>query len=449
MLAALVIVAAACDSSDGAATTSAGSGDPETTTTVSSTTTTVPPITSIPPDRVPGTASESIPPEVEEQMRSEIGVIILDVEETRGLPFIEVPVITILDEEEFSERVEVQLLEELDEEETAQEDAFYSLLGMLGPDDDLRSMLVELYGEQVAGFYDGTTKEMVVPVSVDGISPLQEIVIAHELVHVLTDQHFEFNDEFERLIDEGTQDDARGYQGLIEGDDTYQQFLYLESMDPARAAEAALEVLSADSETLEGSPQWLQADLAFPYEYGLRFAGFVIEQNGLKGVDEAYQEPPISTEQIIDPNKFLRDEQPLPLENLTVDLEGWDLAFERTFGEWGLRLLLLDTVTPGTLSQATGGWGNDTYRFFVNGEDTALAWSYLGESIEDAEDLANALVVHARDVMGAGGAVESGGGLLFEGGSPWVFVDRVDDRIFFVASTDAAAGEDLRSQLGL
>ena len=446
---AVAVLGAACDSSGGETTTSVADGTTQGTVSSTSSTTTLAPVTSIAPERVPGTASDSIPPEVEAQMRSEIGVIILDVEESRSLPFIEVPVITILDEEDFTARVNSQLQEELDEEEIARQDALFSLLGMLEADDDLGQIVIDLYTEQVAGFYDGDAKEMVVPVSLDGITPLQEIIIAHELAHVLTDQHFEFNDDFDMLVDDGNGDDATAFQAVIEGDATYQQFLYLESMDPARAAEAAVEALSADSSTLDSAPEWLQQDLSFPYEYGLRFAGFVIEQDGLKGLDEAYQAPPVSSEQIIDPNKYLRGEDPLPLEPLAVELAGWDLAFERTFGEWGVRLILLETVTPGTLAQAVGGWGNDTYRFFVNGDESALVWSYLGESVEDAEDLANALVVHARDVMGAGGAVESGGGLLFESGSPWVFIDRVDDRIYFVAATDPAAGEELRNQLGL
>jgi hypothetical protein len=445
----LALTAAACDSSDdGSATTTATSTD-EAGTAPSSTTTTIPPASSIPPESVPGTASGSIPADVEAQMRSDIGVIILDVEESRGLPFIAVPTVTILDEAEFTERVNALLRNELDPEEVAGQGAMLELLGMLEPDADYFDLLVTLFTEQVAGFYDGDAKEMVVPVTVDGITPLQEIVIAHELVHALTDQHFEFNAELERLVDVGVGDDASAYQALIEGDASYQQFLYLESFDPAKAAEAALEALNTDRSVLESVPRWLQRDLSFPYEQGLTFTGFLMDQSGLKGVDEAYQEPPITTEQILDPNKFVRNEGPLPLEPLTVDLAGWELFDEATLGQWGIQLLLLETLTPGALSQAAQGWGNDTYRVFLNGDETAFAWSYLAESIEDAEDLANGLVAHARDTMGAGGAEESGGGLLFASGSPWVFIDRIDDRIYFVAATDSTAGEDLRSQLGL
>jgi hypothetical protein len=443
------LVAAACDSSGDATTTSVSTEGGSTSTTAAVATTTVQPVTSIPPESVPGGNSDSIPPEVADRMRSDIGVIILDVEESRGLPFLEIPIITILDEAEFTDRVNTMLREDLDEEEIAGQEAMFKLLGMLDADDDLASILIALLTEQIAGFYDGDTKEMVVPVAVDSITPLQEIIIAHELVHTLTDQHFDFNDEYERRIDDGTGDDASGMQALIEGDATYQQLLYLESFDPAKAAQAALEALSIDTSVLDDAPNWLQRDLSFPYEQGFTFNAYLVEQNGLKGVDEAYLTPPISTEQILDPNKYLRGEGPDPLEPLTVNLAGWDLFDEATFGQWGVQMLLLDTLSPGRVAQAAAGWGNDMYRVFLRGDDTAFAWSYLAESVEDAEDLTNALIAHARDTMGAGGAEESAGGLLFAGGSPWVFIDRVDDRIFFVASTDAIAGEDLRTQLGL
>ncbi|MFO7700122.1 MAG: hypothetical protein R6W79_05920 [Acidimicrobiia bacterium] len=443
----VALVGSACDSSGEApdATTIPGS----TTTETDATTTTPAPVTSIPADSIPGENSASIPDAVAASMRAQIGVIILDVEESRALPFLEVPTVTILDQEEFTARVNSQLEEDLDDEELAAQDAMLTLLGMLDEDVDLRDLLVDLYTEQVAGFYDPEAREMVVPVSVDGITPLQEIVIAHELVHALTDQHFEFNGEYERRIEQGTGDDASGLLALVEGDATYQQFLYLESFDPAKAARAALEAFSIDTSVLDAAPAWIQKDLAFPYEHGLVFTGYLISQGGLEAIDRAYQAPPISSEQILDPNKYLRNEQPSEIDPLTVQLEGWDLVEEASLGEWGVRLLLTDTLRPGELAQAASGWGNDTYRFFTRDGDAAFVWSYVAESVADAEDLTNALITHARDAMGATGAVESAGGLLFEGASPFVFIDRIDDGIFFIAATDSAAVTDARSQLGI
>ena len=449
LVVAVALVGVACDSSgDGATTTS--SGVPGSSTTApESTTTTQAPVTSLPAEALPGTNSPSIPDDVAAQMRAQIGTILLDVEESRALPFLEVPTITILDDADFTERVNQSLRDDLDAEEVAYQEAMFKLLGMLDDDVDLYSLLVDLYTEQVAGFYDPDAEEMVVPVAVDGITALQEIVIAHELVHALTDQHFEFNDDYVDKVENGTGDDAIGVLSLVEGDATYQQFLYLESFDPAKAAAAALEAVTIDTAVLDASPEWLQKDLAFPYEQGLIFTGYLVQQNGLRAIDEAYVDPPVSSEQILDPNKYLRGEGPDALDPLTVELAGWELADERTLGEWGVRLLLTDTLPPGELTQVSAGWGNDTYRLFTRDADTAFVWSYLAESIEDAEELTNALIVHARDAMGATGSVESGGGLLFAGGTPTVFIDRIDDAIFFIAATDAAAVEEARSQLGI
>ncbi|MEA3501606.1 MAG: hypothetical protein U9R47_02425, partial [Actinomycetota bacterium] len=100
-------------------------------------------------------------------------------------------------------------------------------------------------------------------------------------------------------------------------------------------------------------------------------------------------------------------------------------------------------------TQAAAGWGNDTYRVFSRGGDVAMAMSYIGDSERDAEELANALIAHIRDSMNAGPAEESGGGLLYRQGSVYVFIDRVDDALYWIVSTDKAAGEDLRMQLGI
>ena len=376
-------------------------------------------------------------------------MLILDAEESRGLPFLSVPTITILDQAAFTERVNTDLREDLAEEDLTVDESLLKLLGMLEADDDLESMIIELYTEQIAGFYDPETKELVVPVATDGITPLQSITIVHELIHALTDQHFDFNDEFERRIDEGNGDDASAALALIEGDATYQQFLFLESMSPEDAADAALEVQSFDSVVFNAMPQWLQRDLGFPYEKGLTFVGQIMSTAGLKGVDDAYKALPITTEQILDPNKYLRNEQPEQMTPLTVNLPGWELADEATFGEWGIQLLLTDAVPPGAATQAAAGWGNDSYRFYTRGPDSAIVWSYQGETEVDAEDLADAMIMHITGVMGATNGQESLGGLLYDGGNPYVFIDRIDDKVIFIASTDLGAVELLREQLGV
>jgi hypothetical protein len=59
------------------------------------------------------------------------------------------------------------------------------------------------------------------------------------------------------------------------------------------------------------------------------------------------------------------------------------------------------------------------------------------------------MIAHIKDVMGATNGQESLGGLLYDGGSPFVFIDRVDDKVIFIAATDLEALESLREQLGV
>jgi len=422
-------------------TTTAGEQDTSTTTT-----TTTSPDVSI---SVPGTASESIDPAIVDEMRGELAALMVEAEQVRGLPFIATPTVVILDDADFTQRVSDLVAEDLDEEELAVDSAFFSMLGMLSPGTDLYTLLIDLYAEQVAGFYDGDTEEMVVPAAPDGFTPLQKITVLHELVHALTDQHFDFNDGYEVLIDEGTGDDASAFQALIEGDATRSQFVYMEGMSPIEAVQAATEALSYDSSVLDSIPGWMQSDLTFPYDQGLVFVDAIVSTGGLAAIDDAYQAPPETTEQILDVAKYNRREQPRSLAPLTVELDGWDLHDEATLGEWGWRLILNESVLPGEATQAAAGWGNDTYRVFSRGGDVAMALSYIGDSERDAEELANALIIHIRDSMDAGPAEESAGGLLYRQGNVYSFIDRIDDALYWIVSTDKTAGEELRQQLGI
>ena len=444
----LGLFAAACSpEADPTATTSAGS---TTTTEVAggSTITTAP---SIPQDTiaVPGTASASIDPAVVDEMHSELAGLMVEAEQVRGLPFIATPTVVILDAAEFSQRVSELVAEDLDQEDLAVDSDFYAMLGMLEPGTDLYQLLIDLYTEQVAGFYDGDTEEMVVPATPDGFTPLQRVTVLHELVHALTDQHFDFNDGFERLIDDGNGDDLSAFQALIEGDATRSQFVYMEGMSPAEMVQAATEALAYDSSVLDTVPSWIQADLTFPYDQGLVFVDAISSTGGLAAVDEAYQSPPQTTEQILDPARYTRNEPPSELTPLTVELDGWELNDEATFGEWGLRLVLDGAGSPGEITQAAAGWGNDYYRVFTRGDDVAMVMSYVGDSERDAEELANALIAHIRDDMDAGPAEESGGGLLYRQGNVYSFIDRIDNGIYWIVSTDKAAGEEIRQQLGI
>jgi hypothetical protein len=449
-LVAVVVVLAACTS--GAETT-------ETTpppSTGESTTTTLPDDTTLPRDTtttttatIPGSASESLDSFVVERIQRELGELMVEAEEVRGLPFLSTPTVVILDEAEFTTRVADLIAEELDEEEMAIDSRYLALLGMLPEGTDLYGMFIDLYSEQVAGFYDGDELEMVVPASPDGFTPLQRITVLHELVHALTDQHFDFNDDYDVLSEDGNGDDASALLALIEGDAQRASFVYMEGLSPLEAVQAATEAFRIESPVFDSVPTWMRSDLLFPYQEGLTFTDALIGSGGLAGVDEAYIDPPITTEQVLDFAKYTAAEGPRDLPPLTTELEGWEVHDEGSFGEWGLRLIIGESLSSGAATQAAAGWGNDNYVIYSRGEDVAVVIHYIGDAERDAEELADGLIEHAGRAMGAGAAVESGGGLLYDQGDLYVFIDRVEDELFFIAATDKTAGADLRIQLGL
>jgi hypothetical protein len=443
----LALVGAACVRTSDLSTGEAPSDPATTSTTQGSGTTTTPAPTA--PNEVPGTASDSLDPAVVAGMREEVAALVAEAEAVRGLPFLATPEVTILDEPAFAQRVADAVAEDLDPEEIEIDGRLLELLGMLEPGTDYHQLLIDIYSEQIAGFYEGDTEELVVPASPDGFTPLQRITLLHELVHALTDQHFELNETLEERAETGNGDDAAAFHGLVEGDATRAQFVYMEGLPPADALAAATEALGYDSAVLDSAPAWLRSELLFPYDQGLTFVDQLVSDGGLAGVDQAYQNPPATTEQVLDPAKYLRGEGPAQLDPLTADLAGWDLAYEASFGEWGLRVMFSESLAPGAATQAAAGWGNDTYLVFDSGNGVALASRYVGDAERDAEEVADALIAHARGPMDAGAPVEAGGGLLFDQNGVYVFIDRVDDEVFWIASTDPTAGADLRVQLGL
>jgi hypothetical protein len=445
LIGALAIVVAACTGSTESTTTTGGSDATTTTTapapetTASTTTTTV---------EIPGSASASLDPAVVEQMREELAGLMVDTEEVRGLPFLSTPEVVILDEAEFAARVNELFASELDEAELAGDARFYEMLGMLPEGTDLYSLFVDLYTEQVAGYYDPDETELVVPAAADGFTPLQRMTVVHELIHALTDQHFEISVPYADLAENGNGDDATALLAVTEGDAQHGSFVYLESFSPADAIAAVTEALTIDTSVIDSAPQWLEKDLLFPYEEGLVFVQALIGDAGLAAVDQVYVDPPTTTEQILDYDKFSIEEGPRPLTPTPVDLQGWSAHDEGALGEWGLRLILGESNSSGDATQAAAGWGNDHYRTFLRGDDVAFALQYLGDSERDAEELANALITHVGTAMDAGAPVESGDGLLYDQAGVYAFIDRVGEEVFFVASTDHVAGADLRNQLG-
>jgi hypothetical protein len=389
-------------------------------------------------------------PAIVAALKDEIDPLIDITEELRGIEFLRRPEVVVISTAQMAVRVRDDIEQELDLEDIAITDRMLRLLGMMGPDDALAEIYPELYAEQVAGFYDGDTQELVVAADSAELSALTKSVVVHELIHALTDQYFGFHNAMVELTDaEGRSEEAAALQALAEGDATYFQFLYLQQLPLLEQAAMLVEAQDVPTEILDSAPPFLAESLGFPYTTGFIFVKDLVDLGGAAALDRAYESLPVTTEQIMHPERYRSGEGPRVVSPAKVTLNGWQRQIADTFGEWGLNLLFLNSVSRGGRVIATNGWGGDSYSVYYSDTDVAFVMRYVGDSEEDAVEVAQALIDHTQNTLGFGEGVTDGGGRLWDEGDTYAFVDRIGDGLVYIVSSDPAAGRSIRSQVNV
>jgi hypothetical protein len=382
-------------------------------------------------------------------LADEVAELIAAAEEVRGLDFVVQPQITIVSGDELAERVRQQIAEDLEPADLAVAQRLYEMLGLLDGI-DLGQAYLDLYAEQVGGYYDHETGEMVI-MGGSRLSPLSKSIVVHELVHALTDQHYDFAtlsdelweaEEFERVV---------AISALAEGDATYFQLIYLQTLSTDEQIEAVTESMNADTTVMDSLPDWFAQDLTFPYDFGFGFVERLITDNDILAINQAYELLPTTTEQILHPEKYYLQEGGLPIEIPTVDLPGYTVFEEGSFGEWNTRLFLLDGIEPGDAIVAAAGWGGDRYRIYWQGAEgcrddcggpVAFVYKFQGDTPRDAQELADAIADSAHAIMKVGSARTPVDGVVsFTGGEDFAYVRLSGEEVLFILADDPAMGQ--------
>jgi hypothetical protein len=259
------------------------------------------------------------------------------------------------------------------------DERLYSALGLLPEDVDLKKLARDIFGEQVAGYYDPRTGRLrIVEGAATGGRVSGEMIIAHELTHALEDQGFAL--DLGELAEGG--DGALAYSALVEGTATVLMYDYV---DRYFSSEEALGGLLASAFAPTGElPPFMMAQLLFPYSAGAAFVRELRPGTSWQLVDLAYKRPPVSTEQILHPEKYLRIEAPRE-----VDLPRKD----GTFGEWQTAELL--SLAGGTdVGRAAAGWGGDAYS--VSDEEVVIRWVW--DTPSDREEFVAKLRAYTREM---------------------------------------------------
>ena len=285
-------------------------------------------------------------------------------------------------------------------EELRIEKAELVMLDLLPADYDLPSHLLELSEEQVIGFYDDKTNEMVVLGNLSQIDDAEKVTFAHEYDHALENQSF--NLQSLPLHDKDNSDLALAAQSVVEGDATLAMMLYAyRYLGPNWRSELA-QSAEGNNTAFDAAPPVIRETLLFPYVQGTEFLMSIYLHGGWQAINHLYTDLPKSTEQILHPEKYLANEQ--PQEMTRPDLkgplgDGWSELDSSVLGELDTRIYLEAFVDSATATKASEGWGGDRYVFYedANKRDLLVLRS-TWDTPQDAQEFFDAylLFVHNK-----------------------------------------------------
>jgi hypothetical protein len=281
--------------------------------------------------------------------------------------------------EEVLPLLAAQVDEDLPEGGSADEERLLAELELLPFQYPLRTKLLALLEEQVAGFYDPRTRRLVVVEDageeIEGLAQqMLPAIYGHELLHALADQHFDLKRLILAPAADGWDDVVMARRALAEGDATLgmlimmfkQQGLTLtpEGLPTGEALRSLIRTTVAFPE-LEQAPPYLKAQLIEPYLLGLERVGDAWKAGGWAAVNALWADPPDSTEQLLHPHR--KDDEPTVVEPPPLP-EGASVVALMQLGELGLRQWLEPQVGPDRANIAADGWDGDMVRL-VRGAD--------------------------------------------------------------------------------
>lgn len=293
--------------------------------------------------------------------------------------------------------VEQRLQQEMPPERLAGIRAAYVVLGLIPDTLDLRALLLELYNEQVLGYYDPRTRTLYVldTVTDDALGP----VLAHELVHALQDQHTNLDSLISR---ERGNDRQAAAHAAMEGHAVVVMFASLAEQDsgrridpialasPWREVERALDAQPEQFPVLRRAPAVVRETLLFPYIAGSDFVHTLWSH--YRGAAR-YPAPidsllPQSTQQVLEPLQHFIRRRTDPIELQFDGLAGdSSVLHENTLGQLETGIFL-GHYLGAEARAAASGWRGDRYVVVRDGDAHGLLWFSVWDSPATAQRFA-------------------------------------------------------------
>lgn len=331
---------------------------------------------------------------------------------------------------------------------------FYLAMGLMDPDVDLAQAIVDSSTDNILGYYTPDEKVMYVIAESVNMFAQEEMTFAHEYTHALQDHHFDLS----RVFAEGRSADALiAARAVPEGDARLVEELYtLQEIDRTQIEYNVYRYLMAEHPNIQGISPALGILTFFPYTAGEYFTIFLYIESGYNWqlVNQAYQRLPVSSEQVMHPEKYLTNEQPraITLPDLGPALgQAWRELDRDVLGEIGLLVWLIDQVDELTAIDGAAGWGGDEYTLWIGGSDQrVLADRSTWDSPTDAVEFFEAFNEY-MNLRVAGTEVtrqEEAAARIWEYETGVTLLARQGQDVLILVAPDRATLERVRPQFG-
>lgn len=318
---------------------------------------------------------------------------------------------SLLTPEQLREKVINDFFDDYSEEEAFDDATVLAAFNLLDQDFDLYNFYIELYSEQVAGYYDDETEEMYVVMG-SGFQGPERLTYAHEYNHVLQDQKFDIEGGLNFSEEQCDLDSERcaAVQALIEGDSTLLEFIWFSLNATDEDQREIFEYYDiSESPVYDSAPDFMKEDFLFPYQAGQSFVETLYIEGGWDAVNDAYGNVPLSTEQILHPEKYPDDR---PVDIILPDLleilgDGWREIDKGVMGEWYTYLILafgldeMSRLSENAALAAADGWGGDEYVVYYDDDGhTTMVLKTVWDTEQEAEEFMEQFEIYSFNRFG-------------------------------------------------
>ncbi len=260
--------------------------------------------------------------------------------------------------------------------------------GLLPGNVDLFDAVNTAKGEGVLAYYSPEDHEVVVR----GKGPIDaptRATLAHELTHVLQDQHFDLP-KIERE-DAKEHPDSGALKALIEGDANWVEDKYVGEMNGADR-KAYIDSITASGSASSGHvPGIVQFILGAPYELGPSMIAALRATGGRAAVDNAFRAPPTNEAQMLDPAKLVLNTTARTVAAPKVNAGERRIGRSEEFGALGLYIMLASRIPAADAFAAAEGWAGDRQIALHKQAKTCARVAFEGRTPADTTRIRTAL----------------------------------------------------------